>query len=62
MRRSDELCAAIMENVKLQRELDECRKHLAESVCRECKCKVNTSVNHDLVKENLRLRKELGEK
>ncbi len=41
---------------KLKEELAECRKHLAESVCRECKCEVNTSVNHDLVKENLRLR------
>lgn len=30
----------------------------AESVCKECKCEVNTQVNHDIIDRNLKLREE----
>jgi len=46
---------------KLEQQLKECRKHLTESVARECKCKANVSVNNDLVNRNLKLRQQLKE-
>lgn len=45
-------------NIILDQQLKDCRKLLAESVCKECKCKVNTSVNHDLVDRNLKLKEQ----
>ena len=37
-------------------ENEELRKLLATSVAKECKCEVNTSVNHDLVERNLEMK------
>jgi hypothetical protein len=48
-------------NEQLAEQLKEARKHLAESVSRECKCEVNTSVNNDLVNRNLGLKQQLKE-
>ena len=47
------------ERKKLEQQLKEARKHLTESITRECKCEVNTSVNNDLVNRNLELKKLL---
>ena len=44
---------------QLEQQLKEARKHLAESVAKECKCEVNISVNNDLVSRNLELKKLL---
>ena len=44
---------------KIEQQLKEARKHLAESVVKECKCEVNTSVNNDLVNRNLKLKQQL---
>ena len=46
---------------KLQAQLDECRKLLTESIVKECKCERNTSVNHDIVNRNLKLKAQLDE-
>jgi hypothetical protein len=46
---------------ELEQQLKEARKHLAESVAKECKCEVNTSVNNDLVNRNLGLKQQLKE-
>jgi hypothetical protein len=34
------------------------RKNLAESIAKECKCENNTSVNHEVIDRNLKLREE----
>jgi hypothetical protein len=44
---------------KIEQQLKEARKHLTESVAKECKCEVNTSVNNDLVNRNLKLKQQL---
>jgi len=44
---------------KLEQQLKEARRHLTESVVKECKCKANISVNNDLVNRNLELKKLL---
>ena len=46
---------------KIEQQLKEARKHLAESVAKECKCEVNISVNNDLVNRNLGLKQQLKE-
>ena len=46
---------------ELEQQLKEARKHLAESVAKECKCEVNTSVNNDLVNRNLGLKQQIKE-
>ncbi len=53
-------CEQVAElNIKLEQQLKEARKHLTESVARECKCESNISVNDDLVSRNLELKKLL---
>ena len=37
--------------------ISEQRTHLAESICRECKCENNNTVNMDVVKRNLEYKK-----
>jgi len=44
---------------ELQERLTECRKHLAESVCKECKCPQNIEVNMKAIEDNLRLKADL---
>tara|TARA_R110000851_G_scaffold73371_1_gene161835 strand:- start:338 stop:682 length:345 start_codon:yes stop_codon:yes gene_type:complete len=46
---------------ELEQQLKETRKHLAESVAKECKCEVNISVNNDLVNRNLELKQQIKE-
>ena len=46
-------------HMNIRRSLDECRKHLAASICKECKCKVNEGVNMSMLEENNRLRQEI---
>tara|TARA_R110000851_G_scaffold255717_2_gene408252 strand:- start:185 stop:718 length:534 start_codon:yes stop_codon:yes gene_type:complete len=48
-------------NEQLAEQLKETRKHLTESVAKECKCEVNISVNNDLVNRNLGLKQQLKE-
>ena len=48
-------------NVKLKQENKKLRGYLAESVCKECKCENNTSVNFDLLESNVKLRQKLKE-
>ncbi len=43
----------------MEKEIEKLRKQLAISVAKECKCKNNISVNHDLVKRNLKYKKAL---
>jgi len=49
------------ENKKLEKENKKLRGYLAESVCKECKCENNTSVNFDLLESNVKLRQKLKE-
>lgn len=44
---------------KLERNLNKCRKHLADSVANECKCETNTEVNTDLLNRALDMKKTL---
>lgn len=41
--------------------LKELRGYYAESVCKECKCEVNTAVNFDTIKRNLEMKTLLRE-
>jgi hypothetical protein len=57
----DEFNFLIGEIEKLEKQLADLRSSYAESVAKECKCEVNTGVNHELVDENLRLKQTLKE-
>lgn len=51
----------IVEIETLQTRLEELQGYYAESVARECKCKVNVGVNSEIVERNLKLRNRLKE-
>lgn len=46
---------------RLEQQLTDCRKYLAESVAKECKCETNTAVNNDMADRNLKLQKQIKE-